>query len=59
MLHELRLDRPDSPVEEELMHIGVQSENCSGCKLCQQICTIHHFKEINPKKAAITPSNTK
>ncbi len=35
------------------MHIEVQEEKCSGCRLCQQICAIHHFKEINPKKSSI------
>jgi ferredoxin len=35
------------------MKIKVTKEKCTGCRLCQQICTIEHFKEINPKKAAI------
>lgn len=35
------------------MRIKVTKENCTGCKLCQQICTIEHYGEINPKKAAI------
>ena len=36
------------------MRIDIRHEKCSGCKLCQQICAIAHFKEINPKKAAIS-----
>jgi len=56
-LHQLLLEksvnRPGWPAEEKLMHIDVQSENCSGCRLCQQICAITHFREINPKKSAI------
>lgn len=35
------------------MKIKVTKEKCTGCKLCQQICTISHYDEINPKKAAI------
>jgi ferredoxin len=35
------------------MRIEVHKDNCTGCKLCQQICTIAHFDEINPRKAAI------
>ncbi len=35
------------------MHIEVQPDKCTGCRLCQQICAIHHFKEINPKRSAI------
>ena len=35
------------------MHIEVKEEKCSGCRLCQQICAIQHFKEINPKKSSI------
>ena len=35
------------------MQIKVNADNCSGCRLCRQICTIHHFDELNPRKAAI------
>jgi len=35
------------------MRIKVEKAKCTGCKLCQQICTIEHYHEINPKKAAI------
>jgi Fe-S-cluster-containing hydrogenase component 2 len=35
------------------MRIAVQEEKCTGCKLCQQICAINHFSEINPKKSSI------
>ena len=35
------------------MEIQVQENRCSGCKLCQQICAITHYKEINPKKSAL------
>jgi MinD superfamily P-loop ATPase len=35
------------------MRIKVHKENCTGCRLCQQICTINRFGEINPKKASI------
>ena len=35
------------------MKIQVIQEKCTGCRLCEQICTIHHCKEINPKKSAI------
>ena len=31
----------------------ITKEKCTGCKLCQQICAITHYNEINPKKAAI------
>ena len=31
------------------MKIKATKEKCTGCKLCQQICTIEHFAEINPK----------
>jgi Fe-S-cluster-containing hydrogenase component 2 len=33
--------------------IKVVSSHCTGCRLCTQICAIEHFKEINPKKAAM------
>jgi Fe-S-cluster-containing hydrogenase component 2 len=33
--------------------IKVHKDNCTGCKLCQQICAITRFDEINPKKASI------
>ena len=36
-----------------MMRIEVRKEKCTGCRLCQQICAITHFNEINPKKSAI------
>jgi anaerobic carbon-monoxide dehydrogenase iron sulfur subunit len=38
---------------EYLMKIKVNRDNCTGCRLCMQICTIKHYGEINPKKAAL------
>lgn len=35
------------------MRIKVNKSNCTGCRLCRQVCTIEHFNEINPKKAAL------
>ena len=35
------------------MQIKVNADKCSGCRLCRQICTIYHFDELNPRKAAI------
>lgn len=35
------------------MRIKVKRENCTGCRLCMQVCAIEHFAEINPKKAAL------
>ena len=35
------------------MRIKVNKSACTGCRLCRQICTIHHFDEINPRKAAL------
>ena len=35
------------------MAIAVDSSKCSGCRACQLICALEHFKENNPKKAAL------
>lgn len=35
------------------MRIKVKKENCTGCRLCQQICAITRFGVINPKMASI------
>ena len=35
------------------MRIKVNRDRCTGCRLCLQICSIEHFSEINPKKAAL------
>ena len=35
------------------MGIKVNPDNCTGCRLCLQICAIEHFDEINPRKAAL------
>ena len=29
------------------MRIKVTKENCTGCKLCQQICTICHYDAVS------------
>ncbi|MCD6362483.1 MAG: 4Fe-4S dicluster domain-containing protein [Synergistetes bacterium] len=34
-------------------YLAAHSERCSGCKTCQLICTLVHFKENNPKKGAL------
>ena len=31
----------------------LHQERCTGCSLCEVICGLAHFKENNPKKAAI------
>ena len=35
------------------MAMTVDSSKCSGCRACQMICALHHFKELNPKKGAL------
>jgi len=35
------------------MRIRVHKDNCTGCRLCLQICGISHYNEINPAKAAL------
>ena len=35
------------------MRIKVNKDNCTGCRLCRQVCAIEHFDDINPKKAAL------
>ncbi len=31
----------------------LRHEKCTGCSLCELICSLAHFKENNPKKSAI------
>jgi Fe-S-cluster-containing hydrogenase component 2 len=33
--------------------IGRDEARCTGCKTCQLVCSLRHFKEHNPKKSAI------
>jgi carbon-monoxide dehydrogenase iron sulfur subunit len=33
--------------------LTVIPEQCSGCRICELVCAIHHFGVNNPKKAAI------
>ena len=35
------------------MLIGRDEMRCTGCRTCQLACALCHFKENNPKKAAI------
>lgn len=40
-------------MEVEALKIGIREELCSGCRVCEVICSLRNFKENNPKKAAI------
>ncbi|KYO68625.1 4Fe-4S binding protein [Thermovenabulum gondwanense] len=35
------------------MKFKLNSEACSGCRVCQVICSLVHFKEVNHKKGAL------
>lgn len=35
------------------MRLGVRSELCSGCRVCQALCAMENFGEANPKKASL------
>lgn len=34
-------------------HLAAKAGLCSGCKVCQLVCALVHFKENNPKKGAL------
>jgi carbon-monoxide dehydrogenase iron sulfur subunit len=38
--------------------LTVIPEQCSGCRICELVCAIHHFGVNNPKKSAIRIINT-
>ena len=33
--------------------LAVIPERCSGCRMCELVCAIHHFGVNNPKKSAV------
>ena len=35
------------------MRIKIDPNKCSGCKLCEVACSLHHTGEINPERARI------
>lgn len=35
------------------MKIEVEKEKCTGCHLCETVCSLFHLKVINPSKSAI------
>lgn len=35
------------------MKIKVKKSACTVFRLCRQVCTIYHYNEINPRKAAL------
>lgn len=35
------------------MKLIADKTKCTGCRVCQIICSFAHFNEINPKKAAL------
>ena len=38
---------------EKTMRIKVTSEKCSGCHLCEMICSIHHLGVVNINRSGI------
>ncbi len=35
------------------MRINIQKEKCTGCHLCEMVCSLFHLQVINPSKSAI------
>ena len=35
------------------MYLDVDAMKCTGCRVCLTVCSLYHFKEVNPKKAAL------
>jgi Fe-S-cluster-containing hydrogenase component 2 len=35
------------------MRIKVNSEKCTGCHLCEHVCSLFHLGVVNPEKSAI------
>ena len=35
------------------MRIAVNRSNCTGCRLCELVCSFFHLEVINPEKSAI------
>ena len=35
------------------MKLVADSKKCTGCRLCMSVCSLVHFDEANPKKAAL------
>ncbi len=36
------------------MYLDADARKCTGCRVCLTICSLYHFKEVNPKKAALS-----
>lgn len=35
------------------MRLMAKDEYCSGCRVCQVVCSLENFREVNPAKAAL------
>jgi len=35
------------------MRISVEKNKCSGCHLCEMVCSLYHLGRINPEKSAV------
>ncbi|OGD25184.1 MAG: hypothetical protein A2Y56_01140 [Candidatus Aminicenantes bacterium RBG_13_63_10] len=44
---------PPPPGQDSYQRIKVNRDQCTGCRLCLQVCGMMHFEGINPKKAAL------
>lgn len=36
-----------------MLELTAIHENCSGCGVCRQVCTLENFKEVNPSKSLL------
>ena len=36
------------------MHLKIEAEKCTGCRICENFCSFHHEKVIWPERARIT-----
>lgn len=40
------------------MKLAVREERCSGCRVCELVCSMRNFMQPNPKRAAVRVSGT-
>ena len=40
-------------VSDKTSKISIDHKKCTGCRMCEQICTFFHEREFNPRRARI------
>ena len=45
--------KPTSKPQSELMHLHVEAQRCTGCRVCEVFCSFRHERAVQPSRARL------